>query len=315
MIQANDKNGKAIHPSRGVEAYCPMCHEQLIPKCGNIKIHHFAHKGVRDCDPWYEPMSEWHSSWQQRAFPFTEIAIERNGVKHRADIAFPSGLIIEIQHSKLSFEEKLERECFYQNMFWILHAKEWDVKKTGEANVFKEIRYSMKPRQNWFMNSQNEKPIFLDLGNDTIIQITEFDKIQPREVSFWGKTFDKEKFVNQYLNEKFNDLEEIKISTKFSEYLVSKKLELAFIEWNNQSQKESYHESWARQEWLRRIEVELQDRLFRENGPQREKNVVLVPSPMNRSYQTPKEKFLEDCRRQTEWEIAKGLHHDRYKKQ
>lgn len=312
MIQANDENGKAILPFRGVHAYCPMCNQKLTPKCGNIKIHHFAHKGVRDCDPWYEPISDWHLSWQQLAFPFTEVAIERNGVKHRADIAYPSGLIIEIQNSKLSLEEKIERERFYQNMFWILNAKEWGIQITEEANVFKELFCSMKPRQNWFINSQNEKPIFLDLGNDTIIQITEFDKIQPSKISFWGKTFNKENFVNLFFNENFYDLEGITISKKFSEYIDRKNLETAFVEWNKQSQEDSFHEIWARQEWLRRMNVELKDRLYREKFLLKKKQDFTPPS-ISRPFKTNEEKFLEDCCRQTEWETARGKWPNRYK--
>lgn len=46
---------------------------------------------------------------------------------HRADVKTSDDLVLEFQHSPIEDEEKLKRESFYQNMFWIvdLHKKQW----------------------------------------------------------------------------------------------------------------------------------------------------------------------------------------------
>jgi competence CoiA-like predicted nuclease len=314
MIQALDDNKNLILSSLGVKAFCPMCNQQLIPKCGKIKIHHFAHKGNHDCDPWYEPMSEWHLTWQQLARPFVEIIIEREGIKHRADIGFPSGLIIEIQNSKLSHAQKSERENFYKNMFWILNAKNWEVKKIGGPNIFNDLLFSMQPRQSWFVNSQNEFPIFLHDKDNEIIQITEIEKAKSREVFFWGKVLEKNNFVKTYINENFTDIEEIKISTKFSDYLTKKKLEDAYFEWIKQSQQETFDESWANEVRLRRMEADLKMRLYREKNNLKEKNENIASSTKGNSSEHPDDNFIEDCRLQTQWEISRGIWPNRFKK-
>ena len=74
-----------------------------------------------DCDPWWEPETEWHRKW--KAFGHrTEVTIEN----HRADVVtsprpgYPDGLIIELQHSSISVDDVLAREACYGNRLrWI----------------------------------------------------------------------------------------------------------------------------------------------------------------------------------------------------
>jgi hypothetical protein len=84
------------------------------------------------------------------------------------------------------------------------------------------------------------------------------------------------------------------------------------VEWNKQSQEESFHEIWARQEWFRRMNVELIERLYREKFLPKKKQDFTPPS-ISRPFKTKEEKFLEDCCRQTEWETSRGKWPDRYK--
>lgn len=53
---------------------------------------------------------------------------------HRADVKTPTSLVLEFQHSPISDEDKISREDFYQNMFWIvdLHKKQW-INKLSKA--------------------------------------------------------------------------------------------------------------------------------------------------------------------------------------
>jgi hypothetical protein len=85
-------------------------------------VHHWAHKGKRNCDPWWENETAWHREWKE-LFPENcrEIChVAPDGEIHRADIKTPTGIVIEIQHSAMSDAERIARESFYQNLVWVL---------------------------------------------------------------------------------------------------------------------------------------------------------------------------------------------------
>ncbi|SHN90340.1 hypothetical protein BHECKSOX_531 [Bathymodiolus heckerae thiotrophic gill symbiont] len=46
--------------NKGATGLCQFCSSDLIAKCGDIKIHHWAHKSKRNCDIWRENETEWH---------------------------------------------------------------------------------------------------------------------------------------------------------------------------------------------------------------------------------------------------------------
>ena len=97
----------------------------MIAKCGPRIIHHWAHKGQRDCDPWWENETEWHREWKN-LFPVScrEIThIASDGEIHRADIKTPTGIYIEVQHSNMTDAERVSREAFYQNLVWIIDGR------------------------------------------------------------------------------------------------------------------------------------------------------------------------------------------------
>ena len=43
---------------------CPSCGAELVAKCGTKKIWHWAHKGRRHCDHWWENETHWHRDWK-----------------------------------------------------------------------------------------------------------------------------------------------------------------------------------------------------------------------------------------------------------
>lgn len=98
--------------TKGARGLCPCCGSELIAKCGEQKINHWAHKGTRFCDPWWEPETLWHRSWKDK-FPdvWQEYAQfdEQTGEKHIADIRTNQGLVIEFQHSHINPEERKSR--------------------------------------------------------------------------------------------------------------------------------------------------------------------------------------------------------------
>ena len=119
-------NGEKIEAKKGVnDAICPICKALVIPKCGEVKIHHWAHKKKIECDHWWENETEWHRDWKNH-FPadWQEIVhISDDNEKHIADIKTPSGLVVEFQHSSIETEEIISRNNFYKNIVWVVDGK------------------------------------------------------------------------------------------------------------------------------------------------------------------------------------------------
>jgi competence CoiA-like predicted nuclease len=73
---------------RGLLGGCPDCGAIVIAKCGHVRVPHWAHQGIRTCDPWWEPETEWHRTWKN-CFPedWQEIShTSITGEIHRADV-------------------------------------------------------------------------------------------------------------------------------------------------------------------------------------------------------------------------------------
>ncbi len=145
MFYALNESGNKILPKSKLKGICPCCRAEVIAKCGNIKLHHWSHKTLTQCDQWYE-MTAWHLGWQS-LFPveYREVVIQKDGVSHRADIKIDN-LIIEFQHSALSAAKIKERELFYgsdtNKLIWVVDATKnrvwvWDSMLTAEN--FKKI--------------------------------------------------------------------------------------------------------------------------------------------------------------------------------
>lgn len=130
MFTALDKYNRKVSIDEATEDepyFCEYCKEQLIIKKGDIRAHHFAHKGTCT-DNWHYDMSDWHKEWQN-LFPVEsrEVVMESNGEKHRADV-FINNIVIEFQHSPLSNDEFNERNNFYTslgfNVVWVFDVQE-----------------------------------------------------------------------------------------------------------------------------------------------------------------------------------------------
>lgn len=116
-------NGERAFATPGLAGKCPACNNPVVPKCGPLRAHHWAHRGKRSCDSWWEPLTEWHRAWQDK-FPEDwreRICHAESGEKHIADIQTPLGLTIEFQHSNINPEEQRSRELYYGNMVWVVN--------------------------------------------------------------------------------------------------------------------------------------------------------------------------------------------------
>lgn len=97
---------------------CPACGQEVIAKCGEIVIWHWAHVHA-DCDPWAEPESQWHLGWKQR-LEGAGCQIEVVMGNHRADVVTPFGHIIELQNDYQTPDRIRAREDFYgEPLQWV----------------------------------------------------------------------------------------------------------------------------------------------------------------------------------------------------
>jgi len=114
--------GKKTEAFKGGIGSCPSCKSEVIAKCGDVKINHWAHKGTRNCDVWWENETEWHRQWKNQ-FPddWQEIVqFDSTGEKHIADVRTDDGWVLEFQHSYLKPDERIARNTFYPKLVWVI---------------------------------------------------------------------------------------------------------------------------------------------------------------------------------------------------
>lgn len=182
------KNEERILATTKDTAICPLCNEEVIAKCGEIKVWHWAHKNNFDCDNWYEPETEWHLNWKNK-FPKEQQEFVIG--KHIADIRTSNRYIIELQNSSISSKEITKRENYYKRMIWLLNAE-----KLAKGLKFRKIkediitfRWKHPPKSWWFA----KKEIYIDLN---IIPIegnlpTNIKNLTKKQKKFWIDFLDK----------------------------------------------------------------------------------------------------------------------------
>lgn len=155
MIYALDASGVKIEAAKGRQGICPTCGEELIARCGSIRVWHWGHTARLECDPWQERESDWHRLWKEC------VPIERAEVcygEHRADILAADDCVVELQHSRISAAEIRAREAFYGRMIWLIDGKpfmdQFRVEKGSDG-----ARFSWSPaRPSWLAA---RKPMFI----------------------------------------------------------------------------------------------------------------------------------------------------------
>lgn len=144
--------GRRRTAERGLKGVCALCGGKTIPKCGKIRIHHWAHQRGRNCDPWWESETDWHREWK-RNFPehCREVTVTSDdGEKHRADVKTDCGRVIEFQHSPIKMEARQTREALYEDMVWVVNGlriqrekKRFDI-QLGQARVLQNTPVKLR---------------------------------------------------------------------------------------------------------------------------------------------------------------------------
>ena len=168
--------GKRCKATKGAKGICPYCQSEVIAKCGEQKIAHWAHKACKECDSWHDKETEWHLMWKNY-FPESWQEIikydEQTREKHIADVYTEKGFTLEFQHSAIKPEERQSREAFYKNMNWVVDG-------TRLKNDFKRFKknidenYSSRALAPIYNPNQNNKHI----GN--IVEINDVEDFLPK---------------------------------------------------------------------------------------------------------------------------------------
>ena len=83
-MQYANVNGERREASSNAKGECPVCGGEVISKCGNIKIHHWAHvSGSGECESGKEPESKEHRVFKEQ---FPEWCREVVHGSRRADV-------------------------------------------------------------------------------------------------------------------------------------------------------------------------------------------------------------------------------------
>jgi len=173
--------------SPGRKAICPACNGEVLAKCGDINLWHWAHTAKTSCDSWSEPESAWHLLWKS-IVPTTHCEVVIGC--HRADIVNAYGVVIELQHSSLSPAEIREREDFYKNMVWVFDAGQFRDNITFYKDEgFYTFKWKWQRKRIISANSD----IYIDLRNGFLFH--------PRNIHEsgrgWGDLIIRTDFLNQ----------------------------------------------------------------------------------------------------------------------
>lgn len=161
----------------GLIGTCPGCEAPVIPKCGAIRLHHWAHRSTVLCDPWREPETEWHREWKNH-FPIEWQEVwhrDDDGVVHIADVRTASGLVLEFQHSPISREERASREAFYSPMAWLADGTRLKRDLSSFSDALTYARTAETKLRAWIIPlgtsaiidrwAGSRYPVFLDFGD------------------------------------------------------------------------------------------------------------------------------------------------------
>jgi len=149
-------NGERTEAQPGLSGQCQICGRSTIAKCGEIKIWHWAHRGKRECDPWWENETEWHRTWKNY-FPLDWQEIiqkDKNGERHIADVKTAQGWVLEFQHSFLKPEERRVRNAFYEKLVWVVNG----VRRARDKEQFFKLLNELNP----VIINPHMRKVFLD---------------------------------------------------------------------------------------------------------------------------------------------------------
>lgn len=237
--------GNKIEATKGAKGICPSCGSELIARCGDVKINHWAHKGTRNCDVWWENETEWHRQWKNK-FPkeWQEIVhFDKKGEKHIADVKTKEDWVLEFQHSYIKSEERNSRISFYSKMVWIIDGLR---RKTDRTQFQKILEESSKApvgniniRQINFPEESRLLKEWLNCGVPVFFDFNELNKsrlwfLLPLNIKeeAYLIPFSREEFINVHNGDGFDELV-FKLIPNIRNYIIDYKRNLSSRSINN----------------------------------------------------------------------------------
>lgn len=165
-------NSQRHEAQPGLVGHCQSCAAVMIAKCGTHRAWHWAHRGLRQCDSWWERETEWHIAWKNN-FPTEWQEIIRHdaaGERHIADVQAGDGRVIEFQHSPISDNEKRARETAYSSMVWVVDGL---TRKRDQLN-FERALQLLDPRNAVFAAEPDACALFRDWINRPVDTFLDF---------------------------------------------------------------------------------------------------------------------------------------------
>jgi hypothetical protein len=216
-------DGQRQEARPGLSGKCPLCDHPMVAKCGEERVWHWAHKGGRRCDPWWEPETPWHRAWKEK-FPIDWQEMVRkadDGEKHIADVMTDQGWVLEFQHSHIPPEERRSRDAFYRKLVWVVDGTrlkrdlaQFDAALSGGVRIGSSVIRIFFSNECSILRKWvgSETPVFLDFGGESDLwwilkgmsngatYVAPFPRVQLIEIHRAGATQETrdifEKFVN-----------------------------------------------------------------------------------------------------------------------
>jgi len=173
-------NGQRQEAQPNLSGQCPACGQAMIAKCGEINIWHWAHKGRRTCDPWWENETEWHRAWKGQFPESWQEVVQRadDGEKHIADVKTDQGWVIEFQHSRIEPEERRSRDTFYPKLVWVVDGARLKRDRTQFQNAREKSIFTYSNLRAWKVFPEecvllkewagSRAQVFFDFGGETL---------------------------------------------------------------------------------------------------------------------------------------------------
>lgn len=211
MLIALDDDNNRIRASPHSNATCPICKENVIPKCGTINIWHWAHRMNAECS-YGEGIGLWHLKWQDFALKNgadVEVPIiDRFGNVYRADIIY-NNKVVELQHSTISEMEIIRRSDYYTGQKYMV---DWVLDYTRKEFLEVESNYVVldgrrKKAFDCLFYKLYGYTIF-DMGNDKIF-VTKESRIHNKvvDITDFGTRYKKEFIYYGYFTKNILTLE------------------------------------------------------------------------------------------------------------
>jgi Competence protein len=163
MMFALDENREAVQARPKRRALCPACKTEVLAKCGEIMVWHWAHLKGSEC--FFSGVeTQWHLDWKAAFHALgaaVEVRLEKGGRVKYADVVVGTGFrrtVIELQTSAISVEELRDREQFYDRMAWIFDCRDADI-SLRDRERYHSFRWKHARKTVGYA----EKPVFLDV--------------------------------------------------------------------------------------------------------------------------------------------------------